>query len=789
MDQKTLDALEYTKTLAIIERHCLTPYGHDVVRSFAPLGEVDLIRVRLREMEQMRDILAFGRDFPLGRTEDIRPMIERAGTQGAILEPEDFLVLRETLGMVAALRAFHSVAREKYAALAHFFAGLGHFAELIAKIERALDNDGQIKDSASSDLRRIRNETADARRRVMKALEAVLASRAGGGSRLDDVITQRGERYVVPVSATAYRTKDGIVIDRSQTGQTLFIEPPAAVEWNNRLALLAQDEKREIDRILRELTTQTRDSADPLLRSMTLIGEIDARHAVALFSIKIHATAPNVVDKPEIDLREARHPLLLYYTQDQSTIVPLTLSLGEPHRGIIISGPNTGGKTVSMKTVGLLTLLAQTGIPIPADPRSKVGVFRQIFADIGDEQSIELSLSTFSSHLTKVISAANQADDRTLALLDEVGAGTDPAEGVALAEAIILGLIERGALLIVTTHYSHLKTLALSNPALANASLEFDRVSLRPTYRLRVGPPGSSYAIEISRRLGMPEDILTRAKTLAGVTHRSLEELLSSLDTELRKARADNLLLADQVAKAEELERSYKSRLAEFERERGAMTKSASLEADQIVEKARAEVERVVREIRESQASRESIKDGQATLKGLVAPSPKSTPRGAAIKGAKPTAPRAETLAAGDTVWIESLKREGELVELLGDDRARVRIGNLLNQVDRSDLRRVARPEKTRQRGSSVTIPTEIPDASEIHLRGLTVEDATEELERAIDRAILAGRDCLYVIHGKGEGKLRRALTAFLKGHPAVESVRLGEMHEGGLGVTVANLK
>ncbi|MFQ5606496.1 MAG: endonuclease MutS2 [Candidatus Zixiibacteriota bacterium] len=783
--EKTLESLENSKILEALCGCSRTPYGAERTLALRPGCDVDQIRRGLCEASQLKDLLQFDDPFPLGRVADVRPLLDKAAIEGARLKPEDFVPIRETLTLVARLKAYKKGERENFPELAEYLERFGSFAEFKKEIDNAIDSSGEIRENASPLLRRISAEINDSRRRLIKKLEDTLSKRARTQGWQDDVITQRNGRYVIPIPASAYRSADGMVVDESQSGATFFVEPPFAVEGNNAISLALQKRRREIERILAELTATLRRVCPGLGDSLELIGVIDSLHSIATFSIKINASAPQISAEPGIDLISAFHPLLLYYTDDVSSIVPLDLALGAERLAILITGPNTGGKTVALKTVGLLALMAASGLLIPADPKSVVGVFDHIHADIGDEQSIELSLSTYSSHITKVIHAVRHAGPKSLLLFDEIGAGTDPAEGAALAEALILYIVGCGARLIVTTHYSQLKTLPLSHTELENASLEFDRESLRPTYRLQMGVPGSSYAIEIAERLGMPREIVDSATGELGSEERSLAGLISTMEEQLRQLRADSASLGEKLASSEVLERRYRARLEELERGVEEQKNTALSETEELVKNTRAELERIVREVRESQASKKTVQDAHLTIKAQSAAlnemkAPRSVERS--------TAP--EDIRPGDFVWINPLKVDGEVAELVGDDRLKVRVGNMLNLVNRSEVTRANLPPgQTSPRRDPAGVRDETAPMSEIHLRGLTVEEAKEKLDKFLDSAILSGLGQVYVIHGKGTGTLRKALTAYLKEHPAVRDLRLGDWNQGGAGVTVVTLK
>jgi DNA mismatch repair protein MutS2 len=451
---------------------------------------------------------------------------------------------------------------------------------------------------------------------------------------------------------------------------------------------------------------------------------------------------------------------------------------------MIITGPNTGGKTVALKTVGLLILMVQSGLPIPADEHSEIGIFENVFADIGDEQSIELSLSTFSSHIRKIINAISLADKNSLVLFDEIGAGTDPKEGAALAEAIILELVACGCKIIVTTHYSQLKTLPMTNPEIVNASFEFDRKSLKPTFRLYTGIPGASYAVEIARRLGMSKDITNTAAELIGQGERSLTSLIETLEKELTTLRRDKADLVERLERAAKLEKQYSEQTEQFQKNIDQSRQQQLGELENSLTDARKEIERLVKEIRESRASKESVKRAHKFLQ-------KSEEELKNYKK-KYTAPKltSNRPEPGDRVLIASFKKEGEFVSYLGDKRAKVRIGNILSTVDIDELTKIDFSSKESDRvANSVGLCDLSQPGPEIHLRGMTVEEAIEALDKFLDSAVISGINQVYVVHGKGTGTLRKSLGAFLKKHKTVASIRLGNWNEGGAGVTVVKLK
>jgi DNA mismatch repair protein MutS2 len=783
-DKHTLEVLEYPKIISILKGLCLTPYGMDLLGRVAPSTDIESIRTRLNEVSEMKDIVLFGEAFPISRLEDTTDLIRKSKTEGMRLEPKSILQIRELMEVAGALHGYARSERVNFPSVAEYLADLHPFPEILREIDKAIDKSGEILDSASAALKRLRSDIYSLKSHIAGRLERILSRRQKSPGWQDDTITIRDDRYVIPVIAGQFRPDSGIIHDRSQSGSTLYVEPNEIVESNNRLGLLVQEERLEIDRILRRITSMIGESSSKLLSNCEIIGILDFLHAAANFSIKTDCSRPVVSPDNKLNLVKARHPLLLYHTRDRETIIPNDFRLDRSRLVMIITGPNTGGKTVALKTAGLLVLLAQSGLHIPATPDSDIGIFGNVFADIGDEQSIELSLSTFSSHIRQIIYAVRHAGPNSLVLLDEIGAGTDPKEGAALAEAIILRMVDLKAKLIVTTHYTQLKTLPTMHPEIENASFEFDRESLRPTFRLYTGIPGGSYAVEIARRLGMPEEITGQASQLLGTGERSLTNLISDLEKELSALREDKISLEERLKSAADLEAHYHHQIEKLENEVGEIKKEHLEELETTLNESRAEIERLVKSIRESKASGETVKRAHHFLreqreqldKLKARHRPKSAPTG--------------KLEKGDTVLVLPLKKEGEFVEYAGEDRARIRIGNMMSTVSVGDLKKIVEDQDhVRRSRGGVNVREMTAPGPELHLRGMTVEEAKEALDKFLDSAVLHGLTQIYVIHGKGTGTLRKQLSQFLKAHSAVASFRLGDWNEGGAGVTVVQLK
>jgi DNA mismatch repair protein MutS2 len=782
IDKHTLSTLEYPRVIERLRGKCLTPYGGEAVNAISPMFDRNAIERRLTEVSHMKDIIRFGLPFPLTRMDDVREWLVESKVPGGLLEPKEILAVMHLAVDSAALAGWDKDGRSKYPSIDAHLLRLRSFPEMIASIRKAVDENGEIKDSASPTLRRVRLELTETRRKILQKLDTILSGQKKQEGWQDDVVTMRNGRYVISIPSSQYRSDTGILHDRSGSGATLFVEPKEAVEINNRLHVLSDEEHTEIERILRSLTADISERADAMTENTRIIGQIDMLNACARMSIETGGNAPRISNTTELTLAEARHPLLIYSLGGIEKVIPTTLTLSNDRPAILITGPNTGGKTITLKTVGICVLMAQSGLHISAGELSQIGVFTNIFADIGDEQSIELSLSTFSSHIRNIVEGIRNVGANTLLLFDEIGAGTDPREGAALAESIVLYAVKQGARLIATTHYSQLKTLASEHAEIENASLEFDRATLSPNYNLRIGLPGSSYAVEIAERLGLPQEICRHAAELVGTSERSVADLVSDLEEQLKQVRNDRGALSERLQKAETLETHLRLKSESLSRDIEAEKKRALEETQEFVDQTRREMERLVAEIRTSQASAESVKQFQKTVRSKDT---ETQARREQMSAKSAT----ERLAVGDRVMILSLNAPGEIEAMIGKDRARVKTGNVVTTVEVRNLKR-----------TDATLPKPLPRVSrgaqsessaerEIHLRGMTVEEAMAALERFIDRSVVAGLHQIYVIHGKGTGVLRTQLTNYLKGHAEVASLRLGDWNEGGAGVTIVTLK
>ncbi len=796
MDQKHLNTLEFPQVLARLAQHTSFSAGADLARALQPSPVFVEVQQRLQETREARYVLDSQGGLSLGGVHDVRPLAEGA-RRGAILAPGDLLDIRSTL------RAGRRVQRifERLHGAAPLLADIAGRIEpcdgLAAEIDRCISEQGEVVDHASERLARVRRELRTAHDRLMEKLNRILTNTRNAPYLQEALITQRGGRFVVPIKAEFKGRLPGIVHDTSASGATLFIEPLAAVEMGNRWRELQIEETKEIERILGELAAYVGGLADELSWTVQALADLDLALAKARYAHLVQASEPEMIALPgarggapgkkqgayRLDLRQARHPLL-----DPQRVVPTDVILRAEQFALVITGPNTGGKTVSLKTVGLMAAMAQSGLHLPVSEGSAIPVFEGIFADIGDEQSIEQSLSTFSSHLNNIVAILQQADQRSLVLLDELGAGTDPVEGSALARAILGNLLARQCTTMVATHYSELKMYAHTTPGVENASLEFDLETLSPTYRMQIGLPGRSNAFAIAERLGLPAAIVQEARGLVSAEDLQAESLLAEIQQAHREATAAR----DEVQRARrqvtDQERKLAARLAAVEGERASILGEARTEARRKLDEVEQEIARLRAEMAEQQRVPSLGEEWLAQARARLAEEERQVPP---PRTAPPEEESDEILPGevrvGDTVWVRGLGTTGE-VTALEAGTAEVQVGTFGVRVQKSDLERRARRRGAEPKKQAIRVETHATPAIELDLRGQRVEETLPVVEKYLDDAFLAGMPFVRIIHGKGTGTLRQAVQQVLRSHPLVKSYRGGEQGEGGSGVTVAYL-
>ncbi|MFH2102419.1 MAG: endonuclease MutS2 [Chloroflexota bacterium] len=802
MDPKTLSVLEYHKILEHLAAHCDFSASAELARSLRPVNDYDQAVACLAETSEASRLLST-RDMTIGGAHDVREQVDLAA-RGGVLDPQSLLDVQSTLVSCRDLRRSFERLGDEYPHLVEIALRLPAPSGLVEAISRTIADNGEVLDSASQKLAALRREVRIAHDRLTARLQKYLTDPKTAPKLQDTVITQRDGRYVIPLRAEFKGQIKSVIHDQSSTGATLFVEPLAVVELNNAYRESQLAERDEVRRILAELSAQVGDLAAEIIPGVNALAQLDLAFAKAKYADAIQATAPILHPfprKPSPDANErspaivcrllqARHPLL-----DPQGVVPIDMDAAPGIYAVIITGPNTGGKTVTLKTVGLLALMAQSGLHIPAQSGSELACFRNVYADIGDEQSIEQSLSTFSGHITNIIQIIKRADHQTLVILDELGAGTDPQEGAALARAILTFLLERGISTFVATHYPELKTFAHSTPGVVNASLEFDIRTLRPTYKLTLGLPGRSNALAIAQRLGLPEEIIAAARNEINPDNLRADRLIGDIHRQRNSAHKERQKAEKARAEVHRLRRELTERFENIEEERLAILEKARLEAEAQVDALQAEVQELKRQMQKKGQPLEAVEAIIEQAKTLEEQVPK-----AVIRKQAPFRQPQGPLMVGENVTLRTLGTPG-VISAIEDDEAEVQAGQLRLRVKLGDLLRKrneqepatanqAKPSLPRQPAGARPSTTYIPASPglELDLRGQASDDALEVLDRYIDQAYLAGLPYVRIIHGKGTGKLRQEVRAALKQHPQIHSFEEGGAKEGGEGVTVAKL-
>lgn len=784
--ERALRTLEYYKIREEVSNYCTSSIGKSHIDNLIP--SVDFVEVTklLEEMDEGMSILRLRGNVPMGGMTDIRPHAKRAQI-GGMLSPTELMEIASTIRASKILRQFlENVAESEDVKIPHFLQKKEDIPILTAlehEINDCVDENGSVLDSASSTLRSIRQQLRIQVSRVREKLESYTRGANAAKMLSDSIITIRNDRYVIPVKSEYRSHYGGIIHDQSSSGQTLFIEPSAVVQINNDIRSLKVKEQEEINRILIRLTAEVEIVGHDIFLLVNVLGEVDVILAKAKYGQAQKCTMPVINNEGYIRLVKARHPLIPI-----EAAVPNTIEFGKDITTIVITGPNTGGKTVTLKTVGLCTLMAQSGLPIPALDGSEVALFESVFADIGDEQSIEQSLSTFSSHMVNIVDILKKYDDKSLIIFDELGAGTDPQEGAALAISILDAVHGTGARVMATTHYPELKAYGYNRPGVANASVEFDIETLSPTYKLLIGVPGRSNAFEISERLGLPEYIISQAQTFTGTDRGEVNSMIASLEESRRQAEKDAEETEVHLEEARKVKEGLELRLAELEQNKEKLEQKAKDKAKKIVDEARREADDIISELRKMQANthkfvkEHELIDAKKRLDAALPDNP-------VLKKQKKLNETLKELKSGDEVKVVSFGQKGTLLEKLSNSEWSVQIGMLKMKLDESDLEFV-KPEKQKQTVSVNSIRGRDSHVKlELDLRGERYEDAIMRTEKYLDDAILANYPRISIIHGKGTGVLRQAIQQFLKNHSRVKSYRFGEAGEGGHGVTVVELK
>ena len=774
MNAHTLRVLEYDAIRQKVVAHCATPMGAERARQMTPRTDEEAIRVALQQTSEARRLIDLAEEMPLRGVQDVRSAASLARA-GGILPPESLLSIADTVESARRLRSFLLTREEKCPALCVLARQLEPLPEVVNEVRRCLREDATVADSASPELARIRQRLRRLHSRITERLQATLNSSRIRNMLQEPVITMRGDRYCLPVKAEYRAQFGGIVHDVSASGATLFMEPQEVVDLGNQIREAQIAEQNEVVRILAQLSALVGKYSDPILLTCDALGELDFINARARLSVEWDAIEPALNTQGKIRLRKARHPLL------KPPVVPIDVELGNRFRILLITGPNTGGKTVTLKTVGLLTLMMQSGLHVPADTGTEMAIFQNIFADIGDEQSIEQSLSTFSGHMTNIAATLPQCDEHTLVLLDELGAGTDPAEGAALAQAILDYLLARHARVMATTHYGELKSYAYARQGVQNASVEFDLQTLRPTYHLRIGTPGSSHAIVIAQRLGLPSSVIETAQARLAGRETEATSIMRRLEEEQRHVEEARQAAEQERREAAALRQQLQQRLEQVESERQRLREEVTQEVQHRLHQILQQAEEAYRRLREqprenraAQEARQQVRQAAEQVKRLLTPPPAAS----------------SEIREGDTVRVTTLNVTGTVLQLTPKE-AVVQAGAIRVTVPREALRRI--DEKPVSKAPLVSVPVNLSRAAnispEIMLRMQRVDEALANLDQYLSEAYAAGLQQVRVIHGKGTGTLRKAVREYLNTHPLVASYRGADATEGGDGVTIVTLK
>jgi DNA mismatch repair protein MutS2 len=792
MDEHSLRILEWPALLEALSRETLSLLGQEKALQLTPAADIKRVKEYCSQTKALWDLRLKKGSLPLGGIKDLRPILRRARIRGALLSPQELLEVAQTLVVARRVKAFYHNLKTPYPALDPFLALLLPLPDLEAKINDAISSDGEVKDEASASLKTLRRGLLRMREDIREGLERYLSLPQYQPMLQERFITQREGRYVIPVKANYKGHIRGLIQGQSQSGVTFFLEPEEVVEKNNRLKELQSEEETEVRRILGVLSEEVHAKISFLWKTLEILGDLDLLSAKLELGEKLSGALVAVEEKGSYRVLSARHPLLIMLLGPER-VVPLDLKLDKETSALIITGPNTGGKTVVLKTLGLLSLMAQAGIPLPASPDSTLPFFGEVLADIGDEQSLQQSLSTFSSHMTQIRRILERVDEQSLVLLDELGAGTDPAEGSALAMAILEYLMARGAKTFATTHHSALKVFAYTTAGAQNASVLFDEETLGPLYRLVLGASGQSNALAIAKGLGLPDSLLEAAQRFLEERKTSVDHILSHLEEDQRQISEERRLWEEESAQAQKLRREVEASLKAFKEEAAQAKNKLGEESKRLLAQAHHEVKELLKSLRQAEDKKKEsekalwrlkeIEQGMEKHYNTLTPSfghPSPSGRGEGGEG--------YNIQPGQKVKIISLNQKGEVLRVMGEE-AEVLVGKARVVLPLSNLKPLEPGAKTEGKEKISLRLEDKEGVKELMLLGLTVEEAWTKVDKFLDDAFLLGLLEVRLIHGKGTGALRQGLHNLLKDHPLVESFRLGDRHEGGAGATVVMLR
>lgn len=797
MEQESFKVLEYKRILSRLREKAGTTLGKELADGLLPSGDREEVRERMQQTAEAVYVSSMAQP-PLGGIKDIRESIKKVG-MGAVLAPDELLDILTTMYAMREMKRFFKELEAEAPILKNWARSLEILGQLEKDLEHIVDEHGNLRDDASVELKRIRREIRSSQAKIKDHLAGLLHNNEYQKYFQEAIVTMRGDRYVLPVKQEYRQHFPGIVHDQSATGSTLFIEPMAVVNLNNDIKQLTAAERHEVERILRAASQKIRKNDSQLMDNCEIMAEVDFAFAKANLAYEMKATEPVLNEAGVTKLMSARHPLL-----PPDKVVPIDITIGDSYSMLLVTGPNTGGKTVSMKTFGLLVLMAQSGLFLPVESGSEIAVYSNIYADIGDEQSIEQSLSTFSAHMTHLVSILDKVEPEDLVLLDELGAGTDPEEGAALAMAILERLLTIKATVLATTHYSELKTFAFGREGIENACVEFDVATLRPTYRLLIGIPGASNAFAISRRLGLSESLIIRAKQLIQADHAQFEQVINQLEKEKMLYEQMNADIETRLRRAEQMEAKAEAMRVELNQKKADILRRAKDEGAALVRRMRRESEEVISQLKE-QFNDQGIQKRQAAIQAardqINEAAGKVRPGIVSVKAFR-KAVDLKTLEPGDIIYVTKLDQKGTVLSIRGKE-LEVQLGSLKTNVKAKDCKfvekapqekpsanaaRGAKGSRSGSRGGSFLTKTQEAHR-DIDIRGMMVDEAEVVLGKFLDDSVMAGLSNVLIIHGKGTGALRKGVHAYLKRHRNVASFNFADMSEGGTGATLVELQ
>lgn len=786
MNERILKTLEFEQVKTMIQQHLTTEQGEEEISQLTPSNDEDTIQAWLDETEDGMKVQRLRGGLPIPKLNNIKPHMKRIEI-GANLNGLELAEVSRVLSTTSELVRFIEDLKDselEFQRLYFWEEQLTTLPELSGKLRRSVEEDGRVRDEASTELRTIRSQIRRSEQTIREQLDGLIRGK-NAKYLSDSLITMRNDRYVIPVKQEYRGIFGGVVHDQSASGQTLFMEPKQIVELNNRLRQQQIAERTEIERILAELSAELVAPRKDILHNAYVLGRFDLMNAKARFAKNLKAVVPAINQDNQVYFKQARHPLL-----DQDKAVANDLMIGQDFQAVVITGPNTGGKTISLKTLGLLQLMGQAGFPLPVGEESEMGIFDEVFADIGDEQSIEQSLSTFSSHMTNIVSILDKIDEHSLVLFDELGAGTDPQEGAALAIAILDAVGAKSSYVMATTHYPELKIYGYNRPNTINASMEFDVDTLSPTYRLLIGVPGRSNAFEISRRLGLDSTVIDSAKQIIDEESQDLNDMISDLENQRKATETEYLEIRHYVDESEKLYRDLKNAYSYFFDEREKEMEKARKEANKIIGEAEENAEKIIKDIRQMQLEGQgSVKehqliDARSQLADLK--QDEQLKKNKVLQKAKAK----KQFKPNDEVIVETYGQRGTLIQKVGNNDWQVQLGILKMTVSEEDMTLTTPIEEPKQqvitgiqRGAGAQVKPELD------LRGKRYEEALAEVDHYIDAALLANFAQVRIIHGKGTGALRKGITDYLKNHRNVKSFEFAPANQGGSGATVVTFK